>query len=155
METLDKQNSTSSINVFLIGNNPIELSSVYEKLQNIKSNIFNAEIGFEFDGLFNRIKRFNPSCILIDDNIERVKIKKLLKKLTHNSLTKNIPVTVLKNSNYKEGFSEAQDYLLKEDLTSEKLSRSILNSIRFRRMQLFVVKKYRKNKSLLLSLFEN
>lgn len=155
METLSKQNSSSSINVFLIGNNPIELSSVYEKLQNIQNNIFKAEIGFEIDGLFKKIKRFNPSCILIDDNIERIQIKKILKKLTHNSVTRDIPVTVLKNSNYNEGFSEAQDYLLKNDLTSEKLTRSIINAIKLRRMQIFVIKKYRKNKSILMSLFES
>lgn len=155
MESTNKPNSDASINVFLIGNNPIELSSVYEKLLNIQSNIFKAEIGFEFNGLFKKIKRFNPSCILIDDNIERIQIKKILKKLTHNSLTRHIPVTVLKNSNYNEGFSEAQDYLLKNDLTSEKLTKSILNTIRLRRMQLFVIKKYRKNRSLFMSLFEN
>lgn len=155
MEMLTTDNSNSSINVFLIGNNPIELSSVYDKLKNIKSNIINAEIGFEIKGMLRRIKDFNPAYILIDDNIERVEVKKILKKLTHNSTTRNIPITVLKNSNYKEGFSEVQDYLLKDDLTPERLSKSILNSIKFKRMQLFVIKKYRRNKSLFLNIFSN
>ncbi|QSE98155.1 hypothetical protein [Fulvivirga lutea] len=152
MEALSQNQPSSPINVFLIGNNPIELSSVYTQLKQIKSSVVNAEIGFELSGLFRKIRKFKPSCILIDDNVEKIKIKKILKKLTQNSDTRDIPITVLKNSNYSEGYSEAQDYLLKENLTSEKLSRSILNSIRFKKMHLYMIKKYRKNKSRLLDL---
>ncbi|MEQ8925140.1 MAG: hypothetical protein RLO81_04965 [Fulvivirga sp.] len=152
MEALSQNQPSSPINVFLIGNNPIELSSVYTQLKQIKSRVVNAEIGFELSGLLKKIKKFKPACILIDDNVERLQIKKILRKLTQNSDTRNIPITVLKNSNYNEGYCEAQDYLLKANLTSEKLSHSILNSIRFKKMHLYMLKKYRKNKSRLLDL---
>ena len=117
MEAMNQNLSSQTINVLLIGNNPIEMSSVYDELKKAKSNVFNTEFGFELKSLVRKIKTFKPSCILIDDNIERVKIKQILRKLTQNRLTKNIPITVIKNSNYNEGYSEAQDNLLKEKLT--------------------------------------
>ena len=155
METLTPTPIKESINVFLIGNNPIELSSIYDKLKDIKSRTFKTEIGFELKGLVNKIRRFSPSCILIDDNLSRLDIVKLIKKLSSDNKTKNIPITVIKNSNYKEGFSEVQDYVLKESMTSDSLSHSILNAIKFKRMQTYIYKKYKKNKSRIISFLQN
>lgn len=134
--------ATDPMNVYLIGNNPIELSSIYDKL---KTN-FRAEICFELKGLYSKIRRFRPQCILIDDNLDRVMIKKILRRLSSRNITRDIPVTIIKNNNYTEGFSEAQDFVLKNELTSEGLSRSIKNSIRMKRMQYYLIRKYRKNK---------
>ncbi len=155
METLTPTPINESINVFLIGNNPIELSSIYDKLKDIKSRTFKTEIGFELKGLVNKIRKFSPSCILIDDNLSRLDIVKLIKKLSSDNKTKNIPITVIKNSNYKEGFSEVQDYVLKESMTSDSLSHSILNAIKFKRMHTYIYKKYKKNKSRLISFIQN
>jgi CheY-like chemotaxis protein len=154
METLNPNPVNDSINVFLIGNNPIELSSIYDKLKEIKSRTFKTEIGFELKGLVNKIRRFSPSCILIDDNLSRLDIAKLIKRLSSDNKTKNIPITVIKNSNYREGFGEVQDYVLKESMTSDTLSHSILNSIKFKRMQTYVYKKYKRNKSRIMSLIQ-
>lgn len=154
MESLNPNPTTESINVFLIGNNPIELSSIYDKLKEIKSRTFKTEIGFELKGLVNKIRRFSPSCILIDDNVNRLDIVKLIKRLSSDNKTRNIPITVIKNSNYKEGFGDVQDYVLKESMTSDSLSNSILNAIKFKRMQTYVYKKYKKNKSKILSLIQ-
>lgn len=154
METLNPTPVNESINVFLIGNNPIELSTVYDKLKEIKSRTFKTEIGFELKGLVNKIRKFSPSCILIDDNLSRLDIVKLIKSLSSDSRTKNIPITVIKNSNYREGFGEVQDYVLKESMTSDSLASSILNAIKFKRMQFYVYKKYKKNKSRLLSFMQ-
>ena len=155
MEALSQPRNTSQISIFLIGNNPIDLGSIYDKIKAINSEEYRTEIGFELKGLYNRIRKFRPSCIFIDDNLQKVQIKKILKRLASNSETRDIPITVIKNSNYSEGYSEAQDYLLKEKLTSEKLYRTIKNSMRLKRMQLFIIKKYRKNKSLLAKLLNN
>jgi response regulator RpfG family c-di-GMP phosphodiesterase len=154
MEAVTPNQSNESINVYLIGNNPIELSSIYEKLKAIKNRTFNTEIGFELKGLVKKIRKFSPSCILIDDNLERLHIKKLLKGLSANIQTRDIPITVIKNSNYKEGFGEVEDYVLKDVLTSESLFLSINNSIRLSKMHRFILKKYRKNKSIITSLFQ-
>jgi hypothetical protein len=153
METVTPNQANESINVYLIGNNPIELSSIYEKLKAIKNRTFKTEIGFELKGLVNKIRKFSPSCILIDDNLERLHIKKLLKGLSGNSKTRDIPITVIKNSNYKEGFGDVQDYVLKDSLTSESLFLSINNSIRLSHMRGFILKRYRKNKSKIAELF--
>ncbi len=146
METISPNHSDDSINVFLIGNNPIELSSIYDKLKDIKNKTFKTEIGFEIKGLFNKIKRFHPSCILIDDNLERFQVMEIIKKLSSDYSTKNIPIAVIKNSNYREGFGQVQEYVLKQSITSETLASSILNAIKLKRMQSFIYKKYKKNK---------
>ena len=139
---------SDSINVYLIGNNPVELGAVYDKLKAIKSRTFNAEIDFDLKNIFSKIARYNPACILIDDNLEKLKLKKLIKRLSRHNSTKNIPITILKNSNYKEAsIEEAQEYILKESITSDRLSITILNSIKLKRMQTYLYKTYRKRKS--------
>jgi hypothetical protein len=155
MKALNRNQSSNAINVFLIGNNPIELSSIYDKLKDIKNRTFKTEIGFDIKGLVTRIRKFSPSCILIDDNIERLYIKKLLKNLASNNKTKHIPITVIKNSNYREGFSQVQEYVLKDSITSESLSILIHNSIKLKAMQTYLLKKIKKNKSRIVNLLNH
>lgn len=148
-------NVSDHINVYLIGNNPIELGAVYDKLKAIKSKKYRAEIGFELRGIYRKIAKFNPACILIDDNMEKLRLRKLIKRLANHNDTRDIPITVLKTSNYREGFiEEAQEYVLKESLTSERLSKTIASSIRLKAMQTYLSKTYRKRKSQFLGFLE-
>ncbi len=140
-------NNIEPINVFLIGNNPIELSNIYEKLKEIRSKTYQTEIGFELRGLFKKIMKFNPACILIDDNVERSYMKKLTLKLASNKHTKDIPITILKNSNRDSYITNAEEFLLKDSVTGELLSRSIVNSIRLKKMRTRIALMYRKKKS--------
>ncbi len=140
-------NTTQPINVFLIGNNPIELSSIYEKLKELKNKSFQTEFGFELRGIYKKIIRFNPACILIDDNMERSYMKKLTLKLATNKRTRDIPITILKNNNSDSYIANAEEFLLKESVTSELLSKSILNSIRLKKMRVKMSLMYRKKKS--------
>ena len=136
------------INVYLIGNNPIELGAIYDKLKSVKSKKYKAEIGFDLKNIYKKITRFNPACILIDDNLEKLRLRKLIKRLANHNSTKDIPITILKNSNYQEAsIEDAQEYVLKESLTSERLSKTIANSIRLKRMQSYLYKTYRKRKN--------
>lgn len=153
MATLStKQPIGDSINVFLLGNNPIELSNIYEKLKGIRTKRFNAEIGFDLKDAYKRIMKFNPKCILIDDNLEGLYLKSLIKKLSSGGKTRNIPITIIKNSNYSNTYiGEAQDFILKDGITSEALSSSILNSIKWKSMHKLVSRSYEKRKSQLLS----
>lgn len=140
--------ASDHINVYLIGNNPIELGAVYEKLKAIKSKSYKAEIGFDLKNLFRKISKFNPACILIDDNVEKIKLRKLIKRLSNHNRTRDIPITIIKNSNYREALVEdAQEYILKESLTSERLSKTIASSIKLKKMQIYLYKTYRKSKS--------
>jgi len=150
MSTIEK--NIDAINVFLIGNNPIELSNIYNKLKDIHHKTFKAEVGFELKGLFKRITRFNPACILIDDNVERQYVNQLLSRLSSNQKTRNIPITVLKNDNKDRHMLQAEEYLLKDGVTSEVLLKSILNSIRLKKMQRKAAIIYKKKKKQLASM---
>ncbi|UII22552.1 hypothetical protein [Fulvivirga ligni] len=143
-----------SLNVFLVGNNPIELGDIYEKLKKIKNKSYNAEIGFDIKGLYKKILHSKPSCILIDDNFDKTYLKTLVKRLASSIKTKHIPITIIKNSNYTETYlGHAQEFILKEGLTSEALSISILNAIRFKSMHAYINDKYEKSKSKLKGFF--
>ncbi|UII33712.1 hypothetical protein LVD17_07755 [Fulvivirga ulvae] len=157
MNTISTNKAGSdSINVFLIGNNPIELSNIYEKLKAIKNKTYNAEIGFDLKGVYKKIMKFHPSCILIDDNLERSYLKSLLNKLSSWSKTRDIPIAILKNSNNGQSYLiGAQEFILKDGITSEALSKSILNSIRLRNMHKYLYTSYKKRQSQFLNFLSN
>lgn len=149
-------NASSHINIYLIGNNPIELGVIYDKLKSIKKYTYKAEIGFDLNNIFKKIAKFNPACILIDDNMEKLSLQRLIKRLGNHNSTRNIPITVLKNSNYQEAIvKNAQEYVLKASLTSESLSRTILSSIKLKKMQAYLSKTYRKSKTQFMGFLHN
>jgi hypothetical protein len=91
---------------------------------------------------------FRPNYILIDDNIGRPELTEALQALAGNRKTKDIPVTVLKNSNYEEtrGSSSVLDYVLKQNISTESILNTVKNSIKSRRTQLFLYKAYNMRK---------
>ncbi|MDX1627976.1 MAG: hypothetical protein R3345_04710 [Fulvivirga sp.] len=143
---ISPETNTESVNVFLIGNNPIELSNIYDKLKNIRTKKYRAEIGFDVKGIYKKIMAFKPSCILIDDNMERSYANSLMRRLSKNKNTRDIAITVLKNKNEDSYMTDAEDYVLKTEATEERLARSITNSIRFKKMRVKLRNTYRKNK---------
>ena len=151
-----KSSGHESINIYMIGNNPIELSTIYDKLKSIKTKTYHAEIGFDLKRAYKKIMQFNPACILIDDNLEKDYLRNLLRKLSRGARTRNIPITIIKNSNYSSAYlGDVQEFLLKDSITSEGLSSSISNSIRLRAMQKYLYTKYKKKQSQFLSFFAN
>jgi len=147
------QNS-DSLNVLLIGNNPMELGTVLEQLNQVRAKKIITEIAFDLKGIVERLILFNPNFIFIDDNIGRVELRETLKKLSANRKTKDIPITVLKSSNYHEalGSNSVLDYLLKQNLSADALYNTVKNSLRFRKTQLYLQKIYQKRKTELLKL---
>src|SRR5688500_7788808 len=93
------QNS-SPLNVLLIGNNPMEMGTVLDKLNQVRSQKITTEIAFDLRSILQRLVRFNPNFIFIDDNIGRAEMQQAVKELESNGKTKDIPITVLKSSNY-------------------------------------------------------
>ncbi len=154
METII-QNSQSSnpLNVLLIGNNPMEMGSILEKLGQVRDQKITTEIAFDLKSILERLVRFNPNFIFIDDNIGRFELKQTVKQLSMNRKTKDIPITVLKSSNYQEamGASSILDYLLKQNLSADALCNTVRNSLRFRRTQLYLNKVYKRRKRALLT----
>lgn len=136
------------LNVLLIGNNPIDLSSTLEKIHQLRGRKVITEIAFDLRSIVERLINFTPNFILIDDNIGRTELAQAVTTLTRSRKTKNIPITVLKNSNYQESSpsSGILDYMLKQNFSPESLYTAIRNSLKFRRTQLLLYKAYRSRK---------
>lgn len=150
METFTQTTSRSiePLHLLLVGNNPIELSSILGKVQMIPGNKIITEIAFDLKSLFERLMHFMPNYILIDDNIGRTELTEALHALAGNRRTKDIPVTVLKNSNYEEtkASSSVLDYVLKQNISTESILNTVKNSIKSRRTQIFLYQAYNMRK---------
>ena len=155
METnLQNTKALDPINILLIGNNPIEMGSVLEKLKQVRGQRIITEIAFDLRSILERLMRFNPNFIFIDDNIGKNELMVTVMSLSANKKTKDIPITVLKNSNYHESLvtSSILDYLLKQNLSPEDLYKTVKNSLRFRKTQLYLYQAYKKRKDQLLKI---
>ena len=149
METISTQEKKSDhirspLNLLLVGNNPIELGAILGKIQQVAEKNIITEIAFDLKTLLERLIRFKPNFILIDDNIGRSNLNEAIQALAHNRKTRDIPVTVLKNSNYQEslGASSILDYVLKQSLSAESLLNTLRNSLKLKRTQLYLYKAY-------------
>jgi DNA-binding NarL/FixJ family response regulator len=142
------------LNVLLVGNNPIELSSMLNKISSVPGRLVTTETAFDTKSIFDRLIKFRPNFILIDDNIGKYELNETVLALANNRKTKNVPITVLKNSNYAEANSSLTilDYILKKSLTTEALYNAIRNSIKIKRTQLYLYKAYNKRKGMLTDL---
>ena len=153
METsLQTGQSSDSVNILLIGNNPIEMSTMLDTIAKVPGRKIITEIAFDVKTSWERLIKFQPNFILIDDNIGRRELSQTVDSFIHNSRTRDIPITVLKNSNYEEAVVSADilDYLLKKNLTAESLYNAIKNTLKFRRTRLYLMDAYNKRKDLLL-----
>ena len=149
----DSQNS-APLNVLLIGNNPMELGTVLEHLKQVRAQKIVIEIAFDLKGIIERLVEFKPNFIFIDDNIGRVELRETVKRLSGNRKTKDIPITVLKSSNYHEalGTGSILDYLLKQNLSADALYNTVKKSLRFQKTQQYLQRIYQKRKTELLKL---
>jgi len=146
--------TTESLHILLIGNNPMEMGNVLEKLKEVRTQKIVTEIAFDLRTILERLATFDPNFIFIDDNIGRIELEQTIKQLSSNRKTKDIPITVLKSSNYREamGASSILDYLLKQNLSADALYNTVKNSLRFQKTQRFLQLAYQKRKSALLKL---
>lgn len=150
METLKRGNT---VNVLLVGNNPIEMGSILEKLKQVRGQRIVTEIAFDLKSILERLLRFQPNFILIDDNIGRQELTETVNTLSTNRSTKDVPITVLKNSNYSEALGSASilDYLLKQNLSADDLYKTLKNTLRFRQTQRYLYNAYQKRRGQLLT----
>jgi CheY-like chemotaxis protein len=149
MEIKIAETQTKPLNVLLIGNNPIDMSRTLEKINAIQGRRIITEIAFDLKSIVHRLLRFTPNFILIDDNIGRAELAEAVNELSHNRKTKDIPITIIKNSNYQEASlsNSVMDYILKQNFSSESLYTALLNSLKFRRTQQYLHKVYQKRKN--------
>lgn len=119
-----------TIPVLIIGNNPIEMTQVYNILVSNSSKNYLADVCFDVKDSFNRITKQKPSVILIDDNLLGDDINKLVKVLRSNARTKDIKVIVLKSTNWNYNvIDNVDDYILKDTVSSGLLDRLIYKNI--------------------------
>ena len=155
METnVELTKASQPLNVLLIGNNPIDMSRTLEKINQVRGRKIITEIAFDLRSVAERLLRFNPNFILIDDNIGKTEMALAVDTLTRTRKTKNIPITVLKNSNYQEATTSSGilDYVLKQNFSADSLYNALRNSLKFKRTHRYLYKVYQKRKGLLTRL---
>ncbi len=157
METkTENYRAAEPLNILLVGNNPMEMGGVLEKLKQVRGQKIITEIAFDLKSILERLIRFHPNFIFIDDNIGRNELMETVNKLSSNRATKDVPITVLKNSNYTESFGSASilDYLLKQNLSPDDLYKTLKNSLRFKRTQLYLYQAYKRRKGQILKVMK-
>jgi CheY-like chemotaxis protein len=157
METkIENTKALEPLHILLIGNNPIEMGGVLEKLKQVRGQRIITEIAFDLKSILERLIRFRPNFIFIDDNIGRTELLETVTTLSNNRKTRDIPITVLKNSNYHESLASSSilDYLLKQNLSPEDLYKTVKNSLRFRKTQLYLYQAYKRRKGELLKVIK-
>ncbi|MCZ8071416.1 MAG: hypothetical protein ACK5UP_14125 [Bacteroidota bacterium] len=139
--------------LLLIGNNPIELSSVVDRLKEIRHQPIVAQFAFDLRSSLQCLSKFAPSYILIDDNIGTDELKETVQEFAHNRKTKDVPITIIKNSNYQATlFDTPLDYVLKSNLSSDRILKTLNRSTTARDAQTFLKRAYQKRKGLLSQL---
>lgn len=137
----------ADLNVLVMGNNPIELTKVFDKLRQFTGKRVVTEIAFDLKSCKERLIRFKPNFIFIDDNLGRQNLSQMVRFFSARNNTKDVPITILKNSNYKESFSgRVMNYLLKENLSVDVLQATISNSFSAWRAQMALLNAYQKRK---------
>lgn len=145
--------SSEPLNVLLVGNNPIDLTRTLEKLNQIHGRRIITEIAFDLRSIVERLMKFKPNFILIDDNIGQSEMNQAIHTLSKSRKTKDVPITVLKNSNYRESSTAGiLDYVLKQNFSAESFYSILRNSLKFRRTQLYLLNAYNKRKKQLRKL---
>ncbi len=153
---MNSSSTFENFNVLLIGNNPIELSRVFDHIEHTKGRKVITEIAFDLRSGLQRLIKFKPSHIVIDDNIGKESLQQAVITFSSQPKTKGIPITIIKNSNYLEAVSfGAMNYVLKDNLTGDSLFVALVNSLKFKKTQEYLRKAYRKRKGKLIRAISN
>lgn len=142
-------NYTKSIDrqsVFLVGNNPQEISSMKKDLSKFHKMDFIADVGFDLRDSLSKILELKPSYILLDDCYPVVQVKKFIRRIRNNRKTEEIPIALLKSSNKYVRVEGVQDFFLKDNFSAERLFYAIRNSKKIRRTQIVFYKSYKKSR---------
>ena len=97
---LQKRQALEPLHVLLIGNNPIDMGKILDKLHQVRSQKMDTEIAFDLKSILERLVRFRPNFILIDDNIGKRELletvndcRRTIKRKTSPSPSSKIPTT--------------------------------------------------------------
>lgn len=142
-----------TISVLLIGNNPMELGSLYDTLRYHSGVRFLTETAFNVKDSLMKVIKFKPHCIIIDDNIGKKAVARLVEEVNSDEATSHISIALIKNSNYMAVASSGiQDFLLKTEASAERLHKLVTNSIYLKQTRSYLFASYKKNKGRLMRL---
>lgn len=121
----------STANVLLVGNNPLELAHCSQLLSTFKKRRFKIDTAFNSEECFKKAAKSKPSVIILDDSVGFMNLIEITEKLYKDSRFQNIPVVILKSSNYYHAgmTANAVDFVLKENLESAGLPEKVLTAI--------------------------
>jgi len=145
--TLARDNGNEPLQVLLVGNNPLELASIYETLKKYTKRKVIIDCCFDFQHSIVKALKLNPSCILLDDAFSKKRLKNFINRINKNNKTSHIPIALLKSNNYGGITSSGiQEYVLKEGASTERLYGSIMNAIQFKRTHRILKVEHRRRK---------
>jgi PleD family two-component response regulator len=128
-------NMKAPIQVLLVGNNPMELSHLYEGVKKCKNAKMQPEICFKAEDSYLKSVKLKPDCIVADDSLSFAQIEDLIEKISKDVRTKDIPVVVLTHTPYKNLNSMANEILIKEDFDHDKLAHTVSNMIKEKKIK--------------------
>lgn len=133
-------------NVFLIGNNPQEISTMESNLSKYHRMDFIADVGFDLRDSISKVFKQKPNYILLDDCYPVVQIRRFIQRIRNNRQTEEIPIALLKSSNRHVRIDGIQDFFLKDNFSAERLFYAVRNSRKIRRTQIVLYKSYKKSR---------
>ncbi|WP_296620346.1 hypothetical protein [Marivirga sp.] len=144
--------ANNEISVLLVGNNPIELGLIYEKISDLKGKINRIETAFSLEDTIKKINLMHPNCLLLDDNLGLNPLKAIINNV--NALSKEvISITLLKSHNKQEVTSGVQEYIMKEGMDGTRIYYALRNALKFKKTQQFFRIKYYSGKRSVKRLF--
>lgn len=120
----------TKVSVLVIGNNPIEMTGIYNILVGFRSKSYLTDVCFNLKDCFDRINKSKPEVILVDDNLGASQIQKMALVLRQNPKTSNIKIIVLKSSIRSSNvIKNVDDHILKDSINAKSLDRTIEKSL--------------------------
>ena len=139
--------SKESLSVLMVGNNPTELGTILDRLKEVKGKEFVTAFAFDWKSCLQCLSAFKPVYIIIDDNIGNEELQLSVKSFLARKATRNVPITIIKNSNYEERLINGPlNYILKSNVTGDLLNNALVNSTTYRKAQQYLQEAYKKRK---------
>jgi len=112
--------------VLIIGNNPLELAEIYDKLSNSRKKYYMVDVSFNLEDGKHKTFKNNPDVILLDDNLDYKGMSDFTNMVKKNPKYINLKLILMKTSNQKYILlDQVEDYLLKPAINTEILDKVI------------------------------
>jgi DNA-binding response OmpR family regulator len=116
--------------VLIIGNNPLELADIYDKLDNSRRKYYIVDVSFDLKDGRRRALKNVPDVILLDDNLDYREMKIFTDEIKSQSRFSHLKIILMKSSNQKYVLLEqVEDYLLKNAISTEMLDKVITSQM--------------------------